>query len=266
MSHFLVMVAGKNFEKLLEPYNENLVVEEYSNTLSEDQKASFVEYYFPEEQGKDFEEVYVEKGKDWNNNSWRKEDGVWKEFSSYNHNSRWDWYCVGGRWSEYIESIGFSNKEPIKSNINFDNLLKKTSERASARWTKAIDCFNQNRGDQPFKTWKEVLNIPDIDIAKKREIYNSQPEVKAFCRLEGPFDLLDEYLVSKENYIEKAKKEIILPHAFLSEKTGWIERGSMGWFGLSSEDKETSDWYDEFIAFFNSLPEDEEIHFIDCHI
>jgi hypothetical protein len=40
----------------------------------------------------------------------------------------------------------------------------------------------------------------------------------------------------------------------------------MGWFGMSSGDKETSDWYSEFMNFFNSLPDDEEIHYIDCHI
>ncbi len=269
MSHFLVMVAGKNYEELLAPYSENLEVEEYSKILSEEEKKGFMEHYSPDNPSVDFEKLYEEKGKDWNFNAWRKEDGVWKEFSTYNPNSKWDCYEVGGRWSDYVEKIGLRDKKPIKANINFESFLKDVEERASARWRMATDCFNRNRGDQPFRTWKEVLAIPGIDKAEKRDMYHSQSEVKAFLALtvkDFEFDLIDEYLIDEEDYVAEQRKKAVIPFAFLSEKTGWVEKGSMGWFGISSEDKETSDWYSEFMNFFNSLPDDEEIHYIDCHI
>lgn len=52
-----------------------------------------------------FEETYTKFGDDWNGNNWRKdEDGVWAVYSSYNPNSKWDWYSVGNRWSNSIKT------------------------------------------------------------------------------------------------------------------------------------------------------------------
>jgi hypothetical protein len=52
-----------------------------------------------------FEDTYKEKGDDWNNSKWRKdENGVWAVYSEYNPNSKWDWYSVGGRWDKSIKT------------------------------------------------------------------------------------------------------------------------------------------------------------------
>lgn len=46
-----------------------------------------------------FDDYYKEHGEDWNYNRWRKDkDGVWAEYSEYNPNSKWDWWCQGGRY------------------------------------------------------------------------------------------------------------------------------------------------------------------------
>ena len=52
-----------------------------------------------------FEALYEEKGEDWNGNGWRKdENGVWAIYSTYNPDSKWDWYTVGGRWNNTIKT------------------------------------------------------------------------------------------------------------------------------------------------------------------
>ena len=52
-----------------------------------------------------FWRTYRKFGEDWNGNSWRKEKkGVWAVYSSYNPNSKWDWYSVGGRWRNSIKT------------------------------------------------------------------------------------------------------------------------------------------------------------------
>ena len=52
-----------------------------------------------------FPELYKEKGDDWNSNRWRAdENGVWSEYSTYNPDSKWDWYSVGGRWANSIKT------------------------------------------------------------------------------------------------------------------------------------------------------------------
>jgi len=67
----------------------------------------FVEYFkqgYPEFWNK-FEETYAQFGEDWNGNRWRKdENGVWAVYSTYNPDSKWDWYSTGGRWDKSIKT------------------------------------------------------------------------------------------------------------------------------------------------------------------
>lgn len=54
----------------------------------------------------EFDSLYEENGNDWNSNNWRKnENGEWCEYSTYNPNSKWDWYDdCGGRFSGCIKT------------------------------------------------------------------------------------------------------------------------------------------------------------------
>ena len=53
----------------------------------------------------DFDKQYEEHGEGWNDYHWKKnDDGVWEEWSTYNKNSKWDWYSLGGRWSKCIKT------------------------------------------------------------------------------------------------------------------------------------------------------------------
>jgi hypothetical protein len=52
-----------------------------------------------------FDTLYQEHGEGWNGNSWRKnEEGVWCGYSTYNPDSKWDWYELGGRWANSIKT------------------------------------------------------------------------------------------------------------------------------------------------------------------
>lgn len=97
------MVIGQDPEKQLAPYNENLEAPEYLvGEVSENDKQRMLEYYNAtrKEPYRDFEKCYADHGEAWNNNEYHKdEDGVWREYSTYNPNSKWDWYQLGGRWS-----------------------------------------------------------------------------------------------------------------------------------------------------------------------
>ena len=104
MSHFSVLVIGEDVEGQLAKYDEQLDTPEYKKgEVSEEEKTRFMEFYsekYPEDKGLSFDEMYAKHGESWNGNDWRKdEDGLWSEYSSYNPNSKWDWYSIGGRWS-----------------------------------------------------------------------------------------------------------------------------------------------------------------------
>ena len=53
-----------------------------------------------------FAECYEENGNDWNGSRWKlnEETGIWEDWSTYNPDSKWDWYSLGGRWSQSIKT------------------------------------------------------------------------------------------------------------------------------------------------------------------
>jgi len=97
------MVIGDDPEGQLAPFDENESVEEYcTGEVSEEDKQRMLDFYKKEHKSRirSFDSCYKRYGEDWNGNRWRKgEDGIWREFSTYNPNSKWDWYALGGRWS-----------------------------------------------------------------------------------------------------------------------------------------------------------------------
>lgn len=140
MSHFAVLVIG-DVDSQLEKYDENIVYPRYvKGELSEEDKNDFMDYYRKNEPRlgeASFEEMYAEFGGRWNDNEWEKHGDVWVRTSTYNPNSKWDWYVVGGRWNnllmlkpdsrikELMDSLGLSIGEvEALCNLKNRNLAK----------------------------------------------------------------------------------------------------------------------------------------------
>jgi len=107
MSHYTVLITGADPEEQLQKYSEHNEMEKYEvGVVGKDEKQRMIDYYVkkrivPEKMT--FEKLYEQEGKSWNNNCWKKENGEWHEFSTYNPDSKWDWYLLGGRWSGMIK-------------------------------------------------------------------------------------------------------------------------------------------------------------------
>lgn len=122
--HFSVLVIStdglNDVDDQLEPFNENIKIERYiSNELEEEEIKNFVDYYTETHILKgeqDFEKLYKQFGEDWNNNNWRKIEGIWQVTSTYNSDSKWDWYEIGGRWNSQIALKDLIVKSPIDKN------------------------------------------------------------------------------------------------------------------------------------------------------
>ena len=90
------------------PYSRNKETKDgWAWGLIYDNPEKWVEYFkqgFPD-LWNSFEETYAKFGEDWNSNGWRKdENGVWAVYSTYNPDSKWDWYSTGGRWNNSIKT------------------------------------------------------------------------------------------------------------------------------------------------------------------
>lgn len=104
--HFSVLVIGDNVDSQLEPYYQDLEVDEYLvDEVTNYDKQRILDFYrkHKEEEFESFDDCYAKYGDDWNGNAYRKDaDGVWQEYSTYNWDAQWDWYEIGGRWAGKI--------------------------------------------------------------------------------------------------------------------------------------------------------------------
>ena len=82
--------------------------EKYCNELMSMFKDEYVELFksiYPDLFAK-FDELYQKNGNDWNSCHWRisETSGCWEEYSTYNPNSKFDWYDCCGRWSGCLKT------------------------------------------------------------------------------------------------------------------------------------------------------------------
>jgi hypothetical protein len=123
MSHFTVVVIGDDIESQLAPYEETEVAP-YMCIMDEDEIRGMKEYYDKTTGGISLEEL-AEKMLDWNNTKGHYDNGKLYYFSTYNPESQWDWYEVGGRWRGYFLGLdGHVYDEMCKGEVDFEGMLK----------------------------------------------------------------------------------------------------------------------------------------------
>jgi hypothetical protein len=109
----------------------------------------------------------------------------------------------------------------------------------------------------------------DIDAA--RDFYRNQDAMVKLSEWnkKNNHDLtfinLEDFNCSKEDYCIDAANASFVTFAVLKDGQ-WYERGSMGWWGMVSDEKNTDDWNSEVAKMIEELPEDTRISIYDCHI
>lgn len=307
MSHFAVLVIGGDVEGQLARYDENLEVPEYmAEVVSDENKERFLKYYREKKgiEGKTFEELYEEYGEEWNNNAWRKDDeGVWCRYSTYNPDSKWDWYSIGGRWSgEFItkvfdedhESIeigqsgllhsGVGIDSTIKGNIDFKGIREEAYKEAYERYKFVESCFTNGIPKIEY-TWDDILNdkvLGDnnepMTIEAKRNFYHGQKGKEEWSKTIGSYrdkdkntyDKLvwldiEDYQCTAEEFAQRAADNAFIPFAVVKDGE-WYERGKMGWWAIVTDEKDKDEW----TSFVNKMIDDADdetlFTFVDCHI
>ena len=195
MSHFVIGVISNDLneiDKMLEPYDENIAVEPYTN-----------------------------------------EDG---EETTYNANSKWDWYEIGGRWNKMLLTKDGKKVNSAKiKDIDFKKMLEGKYEIAKRFWELYIE------GQKPQN--KEEEEMIKFEIYKK-EYY------------------IDTYK-TKEKY---AKINAELSLWAIIDDSGWHEQGKMGWFGLSNSTAESEEEFIDYMSTILNLNQDKYLTIVDCHI
>lgn len=248
MSHYLVGVIVNDIsnadevENILAPYDENIKVEPYIAKT----KAEFIangktrkENYSHRENIENWMKPYLEATTD--EELYRLEIENYEEdridengnlLSTYNPNSKWDWYAIGGRWDNG------SNVIQIRDFKLYDDLDGDTV----ALYKKAWDSF-----EGKCELSKEDTNAIFGGIRLRNDKY-----------------FLDRYGTC-ENYIKAMSSRI--PFAFV-DANGWYEKGQMGWFGCDDATQESIENYMEFAENYFRAEENQNkyIVWVDCHI
>lgn len=278
MSHFTVAVITDDenkLEEMLEPYNEELEVTPYINKA----KAELIE------SAKEIRERCLRKSTteldDWDKkyinaktdeelyNAIKDEDTQYdengNELSTYNPQSKWDYWVIGGRWNNEL-------------------LVKDTAEDIIIGSPSLLDLGSVHRVAPKGYTWCEGARIKDIEFKKKIEFENSYNKAIRFWELyvegqepknEEEKELIKYELYKKEYYIERYEtkekyaelESQFSPFAFLDKK-GWHAQGQMGWFGIDNSTKDSEKLFIKKFQEEISKPENQDYYLIivDCHI
>ena len=269
MSHYAVLVIhreNQDIEKLLAPYNENLEVEPYLKYTVDEAIAYIKEHCVPYN---DYLKEYADRHLiDWfaeNEGLLIKQDGL---YSTYNPNSKWDWYQIGGRFDGELmltEEGRLNAVDEIKRKYCTDIDIKNLRE--DFHYMRYVNVA-------PLKYIQWFIPLSPIEKEKIRRwweinIYNAPLK-------EG--EEKDKYLFYNPKYYERRYKdaetdikvqEIIKFFAVITPDGKWYAPSNMGWWACTDGEPEDElkwdlEFYDRFIK--PNLDSDLICTVVDCHI
>lgn len=209
-----------------------------------------------------------------------------------NPNSEWDWYLVGGRWTGFFklkEGADGGVGEPgvmtprctkpgradvaKKGDIDWDGMRDQAEEKALKRWDEYASVIESVRAEGDLPSWRKFLDAHNGKIGEARSAFAELAAVQAFTARakeldhwffdDGPCDRFCNG--DKAAYIARARRGAVLTHAVVVNGQ-WYEQGSMGWWGIVTDEKDDRDWAEEFAKLVDGLPDDTQLTLVDCHI
>ena len=294
MSHFKVLVIGENVEEQLAPYDENLEVEPYidPNWNFDVEIADAREWYSENpDSAVDLEDVdsilyHYTDGADI-----RAENGKRVRYTTYNPDSKWDYWTVGGRYNatfrikpdadpedyapstyHWSENYGTPSDHDhasdcaIKRAIDFSAMVKVARQRAEADWEKYLEATEGLPAHT--LTWAEFS--PQFNsVAEARAAYNT-PWLAAVRGLGWFYDPVETLFLKADDpkaaYVANAEVLAVSGFYAVVQDGQWEARGDMGWFGFSDGKVDGTAWRLCVADRIHSLSEDTRLTVVDCHI
>lgn len=289
MSHFTVLVVTKNgtkaeIEHQLAPFHEfectgqsdefikNIdelpqVREEFAKQTDDKTLADYIEGYCGRERIDGDAEPDLEGAHKY---GWyRVRNGEVVEcVGRTNPDSHWDWWTIGGRWSDFFlpkKGTKATTYHGRKCEIDFEAMMDRAGDRKGAEWDKARASVDGLMAD--FVPWDTMRAKHKDDHKGAMAAYHAQPAVKAFnekcCDWAGFYTRLEDFMAPREEVIAKARRGAISTFAFLRDRK-WAEKGTMGWWACVSNEK--SDWPEQFLKLLGTVADDEYLTVVDCHV
>jgi hypothetical protein len=278
MSHFAVMVVHKledNLDEIMMPWHEYECTGINQYLQEVDITEEILKEYEQYGEGKPFRS-WVE---DWTSATLSFDDNgmLIKAIRLTNPNAKWDWWTIGGRYSNrLITNNGTSTDSHIKSDINFEAMRKRNianREDLVARILKDMikkseKGFDKNMLNDIIKeyrkanaVWRELPEPRPRGIEYTTWINNNYGED---VRLYSSVDIWNELADVNSSIQEWIDAAPALSTWAIVQNGQWIEKGNMGWWGVSTGDKD--DWPETFQKILSEVSSDMIITIVDCHI
>lgn len=278
MSHFTVIVIGENPESQLELFSENLEMEPYQKFLDSEDVKRMAEFYDVSSTDLNALAAHLE---DWCGEAGGIEDGRLFYLSTYNPNSKWDWYQLGGRWTGYFKTksstVGVTGEPGLltadatqgyadqlyKRDIDVAGMRDEAAARALARWDLANSLIGEARKD--YINWETICAKYGENLDEARAKYRAQPAVAKLIEHDEFKWTHDDVMCTREEMEARARASALSSFAVLMNGE-WHEKGQMGWFACVTNALSEDQWNEEFSKLFDALPDDTLISAYDCHI
>lgn len=319
MSHFTVLVVlpptppdkvDDALNTALAPFDENLEVTPYKEYVTDWQAdyESALAYFTenPKEKPAGLDELSAADvlsayhGDDVHEESKPDSDVVmFYTWRTYNPQSKWDWWTVGGRWRDYFpvkyddqeamfakglirgtpswtnekefHKAGYVDGGPRKL-LDFDRLRDLRGAEATTEYDKWTAYIAGLPEALPFTTFVDSTD----DIEEARRQYHAQPVLEKIAedRRTGSrdFDYLfsdpvEKFSVTRQVYVQLARDRAVPGYSVLDLEGHWIAAGEMGWWGLSSDgEADRIAYHARANEYLDSLPPDTIVVAVDAHI
>ena len=253
MSHFTVLVIGKDPETQLAPFNEQ--DDEYSVFIDETDKVNA-----------EFDDKHKLKYKTIENfaEEWfgyKLVDGAFGHTA--NPNAQWDWYQLGGRWTGSLKvkrnSFAMSSMEPT-TGLTFGELgvLHQIYKHNPKKFAVVV---------KKYKGKTDVITNFIVEVygtLLTSTLANHKIGSEGVFGTQAKQGFADSCLKGDVDWEAEEMKDFSTFAVLLNGE--WIERGTMGWWGIVSDEKNTDTWDAEFKAILAKVPDNEIISVFDCHI
>ena len=284
MSHFVMIVLGDNHKAQLAPFDEDITVEAYEREcycLSA--RASQYRNQGLKDLGLDIDDLresfekipalerptwqehvksYVEAGEKLTaefeggaNPDCEECKGSGKDETTYNPKSKWDWYQVGGRWTGFFKAKPNASFQ-VGDGPMFSQSNTAASGHADVIQLKNIDfkAMDEEAEALADKRWSEYTSDIDAEPDAKK---HGEIGVKHFGVFGDPPRTFEECQASYARpYVARA----------ILKDGEWFEKGRMGMFGMSFDDKSDKDWFAEWDRILAETDPETWVTVVDCHI
>lgn len=275
MSHFCMWAVTKTdsqeeLETIMQPYHEyecTGIVDEY--VVQVDRTEDAIEHY---ERLKDeyenvrefleewygVEHIFKESEQAFKSSRYAivsdDETKIIKYYVYTNPNAKWDWWQIGGRWTnQYSDMIK-------KSEFDYNAWFEKEKQHYTDLWNLYHPLFEKHK-DTLFEWNSNAENTKEM-----REAYHDQPLMKEIHNNMDKYDVWDfnwKMKLPLDEYLDAILKTAS-PCFGIVKEDGWYEKGKMGWWACVTN--ENSDWNSDFKKLWATIPDDYYIWNVDCHI